>query len=1301
VRSLFRSVPLYLCLAIPGFSQNTPGVGDGSPSSQIQTRFQVAFFRGNFANLVSQPPIANVHQLGTTGLVQEFYNSKKTSGVKAALILPDASKEGDVLQVYPDIYTYYSAVGVNAAGYPIEDTQFCPGVPQCTFQRFSGNYALFAFPTGNANGTQFQVSGNFYSKWIALNNVFGPLGLVANVQKSVTSSFQTTANYQAFFGGFIYDILSGTNKSRTFAVTAAVNALYQNVNGPAGPLGLPLGDELSLTGGIQRQLFEGGRIQYSAGGAPVLLLPVNEIQLSPLGPVSLKSGQTVTVTETAYDTGGAEAVGRTVSWSTTNGQVVGIQVSGNTAVLKGLGSGTAQVTATSEGKVSAPILITVTGPCCQIGEGSPSLTVGQAFQDAVARNRLSVQVPGPNPVQHVGSGYTQDLVSFDGTAHYLIAKADSSVSAYLVSGELRAAYLQAGGSTGSLGFPVSDASAAGVQIFQNGALAGSPLRVVSGAVLAKWASLRYDAGPAGLPTAAAIAFTSQSAFNGQSQAFANGTIVGISSGIRAGQGYFVSGAILARYLALSGPSGTLGIPTGDSFSTGGLQRQNFENGYIDAAAGAATGQEHPVPRSPAISANPAAALAGSRLHLSVSGFSNGATIRVSVAGQPDFSVATPNGSYDWDIYIGTDARSGSIAIHAVDMASGASVDGSYKVVSVADARPQLTKAAGDNQTGVPGTVLPVPVSVLLVDGSGTPLAGIPVAFVPSPGGQVSRISALTDSAGQASTVFRLPAAAGIAAVTASALGKLAIFNARAAGSPATASFPQFTQTSVAGPLGSGTRSVADGGAFLTSVAAVVRFYQNQGLLSSPNGLADPAALNQFLTKSCSSTNQSCNGFLSSPNSAEQVVNLWKVGAFVGGSLDVSVEDPAIPGVRDLAAAGSPVLLSLSLQRDGAPAGGTVVAAIGVSASGDLQIFDPNPVFGRMSLNEYITGFSLGGSVWKGSIVSAVRLVPRAPTQTGFVLASISQPEQSLPPLSIQSAAGSCGLPFVLEDAASATSAAPGVVNASEFLYCDGTQPLYQVSVGANQPFRAALTDLAPGGGTVDLSGSAANGYQVSRPGLFTVAAPVVNFTSAGIVNAASYSPNLAPGEIVSIFGSGLSGPGALTSVAVNGLPAAVISVSPFQVNAQIPLDLVPGTYSFTINSIYGSLDQAVNVAEAAPGIFVLGTNADGAVSGAIVNRNGAVNGPTAPVSRGDTVVVYCTGLGAVSRTAALPIALTPVKAVVSGAELPVAYAGLTLGFLGLYQVNVVIPAGTPPGLNLPFAIREAGQDSNTVPIAVQ
>ena len=484
-----------------GQTTTTPTVGSGVAPA-YQYRFQVAFLRGNFSTQVSQPPVADVHRFGTNGLIQEFYDTAKTAGVKAALILPDQSKigtDGDVLQVYPDLYTYYNAVGVGTAGYPIEDTQSCASFfPRCTFQRFTGNYALFSEPVGNPNGTQFSINGASYLKWVAQNNVFGPLGIPTNVESALTSPQKTTGNVQPFTGGTLYEITSGTNKSLVFSTLGATDTLFQFLGGTIGPLGFPTSDELALAGNIQRQTFEGGRIQYPKGGTPVLFFPVTEVQLSPLGPLVLQSGQTVTVTARAFDISG-ESTGRTFTWSTTNGQVVSIQASGATAILKALGSGYAQITATVEGKISAPLLINVSAPCCGVGEGSPSVYIGQTFQDAVIRNKLTVQIPGPNPVKRISTGYTQDLLAADGITHYLLAKSDQSGSAYVVSGTTLAAYLQAGGPTGSLGFPAEDATAGGTQLFEGGALAGSPYRIVSGAILIKWAALKFETGIAGPP----------------------------------------------------------------------------------------------------------------------------------------------------------------------------------------------------------------------------------------------------------------------------------------------------------------------------------------------------------------------------------------------------------------------------------------------------------------------------------------------------------------------------------------------------------------------------------------------------------------------------------------------------------------------------------------------------------------------------------------------------------------------------------------------------------------------------------
>src|SRR5205085_9934023 len=138
------------------------------------------------------------------------------------------------------------------------------------------------------------------------------------------------------------------------------------------------------------------------------------------------------------------------------------------AVARAVGAGTAIVSAVSEGKVSSTVRISVTAPCCQIGEGAPTPVIQQAIQDAVTRNHLTIALPVKSPAQRVGLGYTQELLSTGTPAtRYLIAKPDPSPSAYVVSGEFLTRYEQLGGAAGALGYPASDSVAGGHQLFQN------------------------------------------------------------------------------------------------------------------------------------------------------------------------------------------------------------------------------------------------------------------------------------------------------------------------------------------------------------------------------------------------------------------------------------------------------------------------------------------------------------------------------------------------------------------------------------------------------------------------------------------------------------------------------------------------------------------------------------------------------------------------------------------------------------------------------------------------------------------
>ena len=60
------------------------------------------------------------------------------------------------------------------------------------------------------------------------------------------------------------------------------------------------------------------------------------------------------------------------------------------------------------------------------------------------------------------------------------------------------------------------------------------------------------------------------------------------------------------------------------------------------------------------------------------------------------------------------AKSGTIAIHAAD-GKGAAADGSLDVKGFADNRLQIAKVQGDNQSGLPGALLPLPLRVALAD----------------------------------------------------------------------------------------------------------------------------------------------------------------------------------------------------------------------------------------------------------------------------------------------------------------------------------------------------------------------------------------------------------------------------------------------------------------------------------------------------------------------------------------------------------------------------------------------------------
>lgn len=1299
-------------------------VGTGASTTTLKTEFVEAFYRGSFSSLVALPPQGQVASLGGGVYGQKFYDTAKDSGVTYALTTASSTvnpaADGSIFpvaQIYPAIFAYYSTVGAATAGAPTTDTQTCPYFDpnnSCTYQYFDKNYLLFAYANALSNGVQnVYVSSTFYTAWNGLGGFGGGPGLPTAASATLTASTGTTATAQPFTVGEIFSVTSGANKGQIYGVVEPIFDLYMANGGASGTLGLPVGSAVTYSSGITQQSFEGGVLQYSSAGGGTVLVPVGSVVIAGLatgGSFTLSQGQTMTLSASVLDKLGNPLTGRYISWVSTSSQVVSVTASGATATLTAVGGGTATVLASSGGITSARVTLVVTVPCCQVGDGAP-LAVETAFQTALSRNQIGVQLPVADSATRVGNGYVQTVqATISGsTVAYLLTDADQASAAHVVTGALLAAYQSLGGPGGTLGYPTSDASAGGTQLFANGALGGNPIHLVTGLVLTKWQALSYDTGVAGAPTGDASPFSTIGGNSGSSQAFAQGTIYGATAGPRAGQAYFVSGLILSAYTAAGGVAGNMGMPVGDATLSGTLNSQSFEGGVITYSAGDAAAKVTAAPKVPSVAVAPATVSAGGVVVFAIAGFPNNSTVRVSMTGRSDFLVTTANGAYSWNMYIPLSSTAGTVAIHAADTGGSSTADGTLTVRSLEAGKVGLTKLEGDSQTGLPGAALPLPLVVALADSSGMPVIGETVVFqASSAGAQLSASSAVTDSTGQAQTYVRLPASTGVTLVTAtlqqtgSGTGAGVVTFGLIAAASSLSGFPSLQQSGSA-TLGHGTATIAQKGALLTAVASILQYHQNRGELPSPNGLATPAALNGYLASLCSADSfgkSVCDGFLSNGASGEQIVNLWRAAQFTGG-VDVTVATAAASSVADLVAQGEPVLLSLGLSNNGVAAGGHFVTAVGVAADGSLVIEDPNPLFARTSLNDYLNGFAAGGGNWRGTLLGAVRFAVRGPSATRFLASALSQPAalMSKMALSVSSAAGVCGATLQMQDTVDSSGNAPaGGALVSLLSVCDGAQAAYQIDVGTSGAYSAFATDLASGGSVFDLSGNAAASYTLTRPvSVLVLSALVANFAANAVVNGATFTSGLAPGGIAAIFGTGLSGAGTATTVDVDGTAAAILFASAFQVNVQIPPGTAPGVHTLRIKSAYGTAQQQIAISTVAPAIFLL----NGLSEGAVLNQDNSINTALTPLPRGQVLQIYATGLGATTKQGQYSVASTAVTAVVNGTELATGFAGLAPGYVGLYQVNVPIPATLPPGSGISLTLKQGGQLSNAVTIALQ
>jgi uncharacterized protein (TIGR03437 family) len=266
--------------------------------------------------------------------------------------------------------------------------------------------------------------------------------------------------------------------------------------------------------------------------------------------------------------------------------------------------------------------------------------------------------------------------------------------------------------------------------------------------------------------------------------------------------------------------------------------------------------------------------------------------------------------------------------------------------------------------------------------------------------------------------------------------------------------------------------------------------------------------------------------------------------------------------------------------------------------------------------------------------------------------------------------------------------------------------------GDNGPATSATISF-PHGIAVDASGNvyiADTGNNAVR--LLKPVTPTI--LTGGVVNAASFTANVSPGSLATVFGSDFIGAGQIAgaslplplnlggvAVTVNGKAAPVLFVDATQVNFQIPWDTAAGPAAIVVSS-NGIASASVNatVLEAAPGLFVLGARA-------IVQNfpDFSLNGPGSPAKAGSTIIAYFTGGGAVSPAVADGAAgdsnasVGSVTATIGSQPATVTFAGLAPGFVGLWQANITVPSVSSTA-DLPLTISAGGQTSNAGNVSV-
>ena len=211
---------------------------------------------------------------------------------------------------------------------------------------------------------------------------------------------------------------------------------------------------------------------------------------------------------------------------------------------------------------------------------------------------------------------------------------------------------------------------------------------------------------------------------------------------------------------------------------------------------------------------------------------------------------------------------------------------------------------------------------------------------------------------------------------------------------------------------------------------------------------------------------------------------------------------------------------------------------------------------------------------------------------------------------------------------------------------------------------------------------------------------------------------LAPGTVADVYGSSLASAQADTgtiplplqfngtSVLVGALQAPLYTLSDGRLTVQIPTELPPNTdYSIVVAANGGyTLPDSLALASVQPGVA--------ASSGRLVAQHAADFSPVtpdSPATGGEMIILTLVGMGVtdppVASGAAAPsdsLATTVIQpnVTVGGLQADIVFAALMPGAVGLYQIELTVPAGLPSG-DQPVAVTQGGVAANVAVLPIQ